>query len=114
MLFPLELHFLGQNISKTDNSVIEIINTNDKQLIDQLRKYGVKLDGDEILIATNNTELSKIYKSTKWADSWSKSLLRIDNAKFGGNKYFGKKSDGKAIQSGVTILPLNIVKQFSF
>lgn len=56
---------------------------------DVLRNYGIIVKDDSLYISTRHAELRKILEKTRWAENWSRTLLRIDGAKATGAMRFG-------------------------
>lgn len=47
------------------------------QYAEELKSLGIRVDDGRLLIASNHTELRKIYAHTQWAGGWSRTLLRL-------------------------------------
>jgi putative DNA primase/helicase len=63
----------GKSMSK---SISMIITDNASREIDQLEHFGMRYGNSELYVASNNTELAKIFHGTAWGKNWNRSLRR--------------------------------------
>lgn len=77
---------MGGN-EQREMSIGEVLLSHD---FEQTKAYGIKREGDRIVIADYHSELTKIFKSTHWV-SWHLSLRRLEDAIKGKpTRFFGR------------------------
>ena len=76
MIRAVSGHQQGEADEAEDSAVVA-----DNSFNEPLQRYGIKVRDREIFIAKKHPELAKIFKYTKWAGGWGKSLARLPNAK---------------------------------
>lgn len=69
--------------------------------------YGIRVDEEFFYVATNHTELKKIYRGTNWAADWATSLKRnIPGGKLAEKTSFGSKSNQwRSAKVPINLLP---------
>ncbi len=87
-------------------SVREMIAINNEGYQTRLKRHGIVSEDEQIWIASNHPELKRIFKDTRWAGGWSKSLARLPKAEQK-SKYFKIADKGQAAHA--TGVPLNLV-----
>ncbi len=63
----------------------------EKDNVASMGHYGILKTDDKLYVANNNPELKKLFKDTRWAAGWGKSLARLEGATKG-TKYIAGKS----------------------
>lgn len=72
--------------------IVDIIKQGDLDRLEVLRNYGIHVDDKYLYVLATHNGLSQIYRGTRWANSWSKSLKRIEGAKSNVQTWFLKKN----------------------
>ena len=70
-----------------------------------LVRFGIRVKGDQVYVASKHTELSKIFRGTKWATNWNGSLSRIPGTKPTNTMAFG----GRDMKSRAISIPLDLI-----
>lgn len=86
----------------TRRSIRELIET---EATAMLGRYGILRDEDRVYVASSHAEIKKLFKDTRWASGWGKSLARLQGAEKK-SKYIG----GKTIYS--VGFPLDLVLEY--
>ena len=78
------IHYLADKIvpigSGASKSISELLQHDNENAEEVLNRYGIRSEADFVWVAASNPELSKLYRGTKWANNWSKSLARIKDS----------------------------------
>jgi len=63
----------------------------DKEWVNSLMNYGMRVKGDYVYIANNHPEIKSLFRDTKWVNNYDRSLKRVAGADSNDNKsqYFG-------------------------
>jgi putative DNA primase/helicase len=91
---------LNSGYEKTIGSIVINGEENDHKHIEH---FGLKVTSKELVIASNHSELVKIFAGTRWK-SWNQSLKRFDNSTFRTHRIAGAPMT-------CLLIPLSLVKQ---
>lgn len=70
-----------QGFNRVKNSLESILTNKDEIKHSELREYGIKIDREgNLLIDQSHVEMKRIFKDTRWQNSWTTSLLRLTGA----------------------------------
>lgn len=73
---------------------------------EELRRLGMRIEGDRLLIANNSDPLSKMLAETPWASNWARPLSEFDGAEKLNTSYFSPGIKCRSIS-----LPIELVKE---
>lgn len=70
----------------------------------ELKRYGVKIEDEWLLVANNSTPLRQLLKDTQWHEGWRNSLMDVDGAEKTLNvKYFSPGISSRAVKVPVAV-----------
>jgi len=71
----------------------------------ELKRYGVKIEDEWLLVANNSTPLRQLLKDTQWRKGWRNSLMEVDGAEKTLNvKYFSPGISSRAVKVPIAVL----------
>tara|TARA_R110000850_G_scaffold99474_5_gene206065 strand:- start:830 stop:3556 length:2727 start_codon:yes stop_codon:yes gene_type:complete len=77
---------------------------NQDDIESELKRIGIKLEGDKFLIANNSDPLTAILRDTPWESSWSRTLTEIDSSEKRNTMYFSPGIKCRAVSLPVEII----------
>lgn len=88
----------------SDRPIGDIVGDKEGRDQDLLVKYGVKVVRGRFIVANKHTELSKIFRGTRWEGCWSRTLKRLPGAQATSEVSFGSR----LFKSRAVSLPIDI------
>jgi putative DNA primase/helicase len=79
-------------------------NISEEQADHELRRFGIKVEEQNVFISNNSDPIRSILRDTPWHSNWSRPLSELNGAERTNNKYFSP-----GIKSRAIVLPLNLI-----